>query len=261
LVLIRAVAVWRSVEDPPPSHDHSHDHHHHDHDRGIQTAAQTTGFSASAAPPAMSAPVHHHHDHDHGHSHDHEHAHEHDDHDHGWAPWRYIVLLLPVVLYFLNLPNKTFSADAGDNVNIGNLDAPTSVRATGSAEIGFAELQQASLSPEKRDYYEGKTITLTGQYSGNDPKRFTLVRFKIACCAADAVKLNAVIMVDAGSGEAIDPDRYRNKWVEVKGRVHFVRRPGGNEYLTALVLYPIKEVAPLSQLVKIIPQPASPWLN
>ncbi len=171
------------------------------------------------------------------------------------------MLLLPVVLYFLNLPNKTFSADAGGNVNIGALDAPTFVRDNGSAEIGFAELQQASLSPESRDYYEGKTITLTGQYSGQDPKRFTLVRFKIACCAADAVKLNAVIMVDAGSGEAIDPDKYRNKWVEVKGRVHFIQRPGSNEYLTALILYPIKEVEPLSQLVKIIPPPASPWLN
>ncbi len=65
-----------------------------------------------------------------------------------------------------------------------------------TVEIGFAALQQASLTPESRDYYEGKTITLTGQYSGNDPKRFTLVRFKIACCAADAVPLNAVIMVD-----------------------------------------------------------------
>lgn len=79
-------------------HDHAHSHDH-DHD-----------------------PVHAHAcDHDHGcgheHSHTHEHAHEpgaapaHDHgHDHGWNPWRYIVLLLPVVLYFLNLPNGGFSA-------------------------------------------------------------------------------------------------------------------------------------------------------
>jgi hypothetical protein len=31
-------------------------------------------------------------------------------HDHGWNPWRYIVLLLPVVLYFLDFPNGGFSA-------------------------------------------------------------------------------------------------------------------------------------------------------
>ena len=86
------------------------------------------------------------------------------------------------------------------------------------------------------------------------------MRFKIACCAADAVQLNAVIMVDSVSGDAIDPDTYRNKWVEVKGRVHFFQRPGTNEYITALILYPTKE-EPLAQLAKIIPPPATPWVN
>ncbi len=56
----------------------------------------------------------HDHDHEHGHTHGHDHAHAHGGHDHGhdhgWNPWRYIVLLLPVVLYFLNLPNSGFSA-------------------------------------------------------------------------------------------------------------------------------------------------------
>src|SRR5207249_7750262 len=72
-------------------HDHDHGHHHdHDHE-------------------------HHHHDHDHDHGHAHAHAHEqtpgHDHgHDHGWAPWRYTVLMLPVVLFLLNLPNEIFSA-------------------------------------------------------------------------------------------------------------------------------------------------------
>ena len=127
-----------------------------------------------------------------------------------------MVLLLPVVLYFLNLPNQGFSADAGGGLNAADFQAPTSsVRSTGTATVGFAELQQASLTPESRDYYEGKTITLTGQYAGNDSKRFTLVRYKIACCAADAVKLNAVIMVDPNSTEKVDPDMYRNQWVEV----------------------------------------------
>src|SRR6185437_790755 len=215
LVLIRAIALWRSVEEPQPTHNH--DHHHHDHAHGDHDHEHD-----------------HHHEHAHEHSHEHEHVHAHDDHDHGWAPWRYIVLLLPVVLYFLNLPNKSFSAGAGGNLDIGDLSAPGMVRSTGSEVIGFTKLQQASLSPEQRDYYEGKTITLTGQYAGNDPKRFTLVRFKIACCAADAVKLNAVIMVDPNSAESIDPDRYRNKWIEVRGRIHFIQRPGGNEYITAL---------------------------
>src|SRR5262249_49128629 len=98
------VAVWKLAGQTQHTHAHTHGphdhHHHHDHDH------------------------HHHHAHDHGHHHhepcdhdhahcDHEHAHSHDavhthDHDpqHAWAPWRYTVLMLPVVLYLLNLPSK-----------------------------------------------------------------------------------------------------------------------------------------------------------
>jgi hypothetical protein len=273
LVLIRAIAVWRSVDEsvtvPLDSHDHDHEHcdhdhahcdhdHGHGHEHGVQTATQTTGIGTAVAPMTVLA---HSHDHGHGHDHSHGHGHNHDHgHDHGWAPWRYVVLLLPVVLYFLNLPNRGFSADAGDSLHGLQLSVPTNVRSTGIAEIGFAELQQASLTPESRDYREGKTVTLTGQYAGDSPKRFTLVRYKMACCAADAVKLNAVIMLDPNSDSSIDPDKYRNKWVEVKGRVHFFPKPNSNEYITALILYPTKE-EPLSKFIEVIPPPANPFLN
>jgi uncharacterized membrane protein YcgQ (UPF0703/DUF1980 family) len=248
LVVLRAVAVWRSVDEPITEHSHDHDHEHEhehcghdhghcDHDHGHDHHGHT-------------------HDHHHGHSHEHDHG-----HDHGWAPWRYVVLLLPVVLYFLNLPNQGFSADAGGSLDLGKFDAPeAAVRSTGKAEVGFAELQQASLTPESREYYEGKTIALTGQYNGFDTKRFTLVRFKIACCAADAVKLDAVIMVDPKSSEKVDPDTYRNQWIEVRGNVHFFPKPGSKEYVTALILYPTAE-EPIQKLVTKIPPPATPWVN
>jgi hypothetical protein len=262
LVVFRAVSVWRSVDETAHTHDHDHcghehGHCHHEHEHGIQSQAQTTGFSSAPSSLPLSMPVHtHDHDHDHHHGHDHDH-----DHDHGWAPWRYVVLLLPVVLYFLNLPNQGFSADAGGNaLNDLALNAPASVSSTGQVSVGFMELQQASLTPESRDYYEGKTVSLTGQYAGNNAKRFTLRRFKIACCAADAVPLNAVIMVNDNSSEQVDPDRYRNKWVEVTGRIRFFQKPGTNEFLTGLILYPSNE-EPIAQLVKIIPQPATPWVN
>lgn len=237
LVVLRAAAVWQSVDAPDHTHDHDHDHAHCGHDHG----------------PC---------DHDHGHDHSHDHGHGHDhDHEHGWAPWRYVVLLFPVVLYFLNLPNQGFSADAGGSLNLEDFKAPDAVRSTGNLwNVGFAELQQASLTPESRDDYEGKTLALTGQYSGNDPKRFSLVRYKIACCAADAVKLNAVIMIDPHSAEKIDPDAYRNQWVEVKGRVHFFQKPGSSEYVTALILYPTKD-EPLDKFLTKIPPPATPWVN
>jgi hypothetical protein len=79
-------------------------------------------------------------------------------------------------------------------------------------------------------------------------------------CAADAVPLNAVIMIDPNSSESIDPDRYRNKWVEVRERIHFFPKPGSDEFITALILYPPTD-EPRRDLIKLIAAPASPWVN
>ena len=71
----------------------------------------------------------HTHSHSHSHAHSHSHGHgeecnhpdaslasqpivdEHAGHSHGWAPWRYIVLLLPILLYFLALSNPVFDQE------------------------------------------------------------------------------------------------------------------------------------------------------
>jgi uncharacterized membrane protein YcgQ (UPF0703/DUF1980 family) len=171
-----------------------------------------------------------------------------------------VVLLLPVVLYFLNLPNQGFSADAAGDLSSLDLNASASVRSAGErVNLGFVELQQASLTPESREFYEGKTVMLTGQYAGSDPRRFTLVRYKVACCAADAVRLNAVIMVNDKSSDKVDPDAYRNKWVQVTGRIRFFQKPGSDEFITGLILYPTEE-EPINKVVKIIAPPSSPWV-
>lgn len=105
LVGARAVLVWLSAGQPAaPCHDHGgHDHHHeHEHDHPHEHVHADHGHD-------------HLHEHDHAaHDHPHEHAHGHDhgsddhDHDHGWGPWRYAVLLLPIVLFFLGLPPAPF---------------------------------------------------------------------------------------------------------------------------------------------------------
>jgi hypothetical protein len=264
LVVLRAVAVWHSVDEPISEHSHDHDHcghehghcdHNHDHEHGIHLAPHTSGYTTVPSTSTASLPVHHHHDHAHGHSHDHDHG-----HDHGWAPWRYVVLLLPVVLYFLNLPNKGFSGGTDISEQFTGALPVKTAQSTGKIEVGFSELQQASLTVEMRDYYEGKSLTLAGEYVGSNPKHFTLKRYKIACCAADAVPLNAVIMVDPKTDVKIDPDKYRNQWVEVTGQVHFFAKPGSKEFVTALILYPTKDDS-LEKFIKIIPAPASPWVN
>src|SRR5829696_1469522 len=111
LATIRAVAVWQlagarrasGVEqcDHDQHHDHAHSHSHgHDH-------AHSHGEDCG---------------HDHAHSHGQAHAEAEDHgHDHGWAPWRYMVLAVPVFLYFLGFPRAGLSDRLIDRNTSGTL--------------------------------------------------------------------------------------------------------------------------------------------
>lgn len=243
--VLRAAVLWIQVGAESHTHSHSHDHaHEHSHE-------------------AHDGCGHHHCDHDHGHTHEphgHHHHHDHDeaDHDHGWAPWRYVVILVPIMLFLLGLPSrgpKAQAASAGDLANESTLPvtAPASIVALGSTPldaitsawaamsstasdgavlaIDFKTLESAAYRPDLRDYWTGKTIRVKGQYvpATDTNKVFTLVRFRIQCCANDATQLN-VPMVLREPVTDIKPD----EWVEVTGRVQF--RPRGNSYLTVVMI-------------------------
>jgi uncharacterized membrane protein YraQ (UPF0718 family) len=89
IVAVRAITVWMAADQAaaaPCAEGHAH------------------GEECGHAHGSEAAP--------HSHSHAHSHSHGGDDgHDHGWAPWRYVVLLLPVVLYFLVLSNPDFDRE------------------------------------------------------------------------------------------------------------------------------------------------------
>jgi uncharacterized membrane protein YraQ (UPF0718 family) len=148
IALARGAILWRQSRDPAfkPGHDHDHGHdhaheHHHEHQHAVQEKSPLQ-LAVVAAPAHEHAGCGHDHgpgaacDHDHGHApHDHgpavhEHPvgqahahHDHDaaDHDHGWAPWRYVVVLVPIILFLLGLPNQQPSiADQGHERLIGD---------------------------------------------------------------------------------------------------------------------------------------------
>lgn len=245
IVSIRIIALWlessklKSSSAHPHEHgpDCNHDHGHEGHKHGPDC------------------------NHDHGHgieSSGHENCGH--DHSHGSAPVRFIVLLLPIVLFFLNVPNEVFSNVKGvDLSQFGEVDA---VAEKGiDFNVGFLQLEMASMTQESRNHYEGKTVRLIGKYVGEEDKRFSLIRFKINCCAADAVPLNAVMMVDPNSPEKLAWKKYANKWVQVTGRVHFLKRKDNEQYMTALVLYPDAEHKLNDDLVKVVPQDSNPYAN
>ena len=100
LVLVRAVGVWLSVGRPDAGQHHCddddcchHDGHEQCHDTGSATASGN---------------------HDHG-------------HEHGWAPWRYVVLLIPIMFFFLFPPQALWPVKGAD---MSQLEETGNVKAT-----------------------------------------------------------------------------------------------------------------------------------
>jgi hypothetical protein len=113
------------------------------------------------------------------------------------------------------------------------------VELTRSADViplDFRALQGAAYTPSSRQYYEGKVVQLIGQYAqGSNDRTFTLVRFKITCCAADAQQLNVIIALDpqaAGNLSHIKP----LEWVKVTGRITFYKLKTRDEYVTGMIV-------------------------
>jgi uncharacterized repeat protein (TIGR03943 family) len=215
MAIVRAIALWReagAVKQCAHDHDHDHDHAHV-----------------------------------HGHDHDHEHC-DHDhapacghDHEHGWTPIRYVVLLLPVTLFFLNLPNSSFSADYQKSVGIGRIEDPTTdVTSKDGLVLGFKELTNAARDSVTRKAMQGQTGRLTGRFQrGPDARQFTLFRVKMNCCAADAIPVGVVIVCDENITRFQD-----NQWVEAEGQIQFHKIPGQERFIPMLYLKSADQVKP-----------------
>jgi hypothetical protein len=256
LAVVRGAILWVQVGKTSP---HSHDHLHEDHD--LEAHPTVHAFGATAT-------VHHephqhdhascghdhgtcgldhdhgHHHHDHPHEHVHHHGdHDHADHDHSWAPWRYVVLLIPIVLFLLGLPNKgpkvgAATVDLSEDLirqakasasllamgppslsQVGMLPGVFRPRNTGKAmKIDFRTLEGAAANENLRRNWQGKRVTVLGQFvpDRKSNKVFFLARFKMQCCAGDAVQLNVPILADESINVA-----NANDWVKVTGEVEF----------------------------------------
>jgi hypothetical protein len=282
IVLVRAVYVWLAAGKKAGAdhhhhhrdHDHAdcghnhgdcgHDHHHHhEHQEGIKAAAPVGLTNLPLAPTVPHTHDHdHNHDHnhnrDHGHSHAHGHDHDHD-HDHGWAPWRFVLLLLPVILFLppFNIPSQSITREY--NVDLSDAqkrDLEKGIDKKKGGEVtnlSFLQLERAAMNAGSREGLEGGLVNLWGRYNGDDPYRFTLVRYKLNCCAADALPLKAIIMIRPElqkKNYKLDPSQYReekDKWVSVTGRLYFFADK--KEYIPVIILEP-DEQHPLSDLIK-----------
>jgi DUF1980 C-terminal domain len=269
---VRAAALWH--ESGRTATAHAHDHHEHDHDHAHD---HDHGHSHEGCCGHDHAHDHEHaHGHHHGHSHDHA-DHDHADHDHGWAPWRYVIMLLPIMLFLLGLPNKgpearepTHKVDtsqdaagfagliaaAPDNaVQVSTWLAALYLGGGDPEPVNFKQLEAFAAAPATRAEWQGKTVTVRGQFMPMSNDRvFSLVRFRIQCCAADAIQLNVPI-VSRESLFGLQDRVNRNDWVKVTGTVAFrENREKRGEYFTAVMV-------PSLRAIEQCPPDTNPWVR
>jgi hypothetical protein len=238
MVVIRGIAVWqlagarKAAEAAANSGGHEHGHSH-----GHAHAHDDCGHEHSHGDDCG---------HDHAHAAGDAHAHTEaggDDHDHGWAPWRYMVIAVPVFLYFLGLPREGLWTNIIEKNMGGNLrsnpDRMALSLAAGSPamtkalrkpprdeplKLAFSELTAAAAFPVRHDAYEGDAGMIRGQFvpvRGSD-REFTLLRVDRKCCVADEIYLETRI-------QAPDPIRGIEpyQWVVVEGLISFEQNEKG----------------------------------
>jgi len=77
----------------------------------------------------------------------------------------------------------------------------------------FSQLESAAQSPEQRSYYEGRLVQILGRYQGTSDEFFTLTRYKINCCAADAQPIKAITRLAPGVSQKLPYAQLNGKWV------------------------------------------------
>jgi hypothetical protein len=194
---------------------------------------------------------------------DHHHHHQGHSHDHDWAPWRYVFLILPIILFLLGLPNKVPTAQGAtvpvdlthesigyatvvagvDPLNKLVCTAVLVLDSSSQAEIlDFKTLRETAGNSESRKVWDGKWITVVkGQFvpSRHSDRQFCLVRFIRFCCGADAIRVEVPMVCKEGlSGINVED------WVTVTGRIRFQKMR--NSFITILQVPSRRGIMPTS---------------
>jgi hypothetical protein len=164
-----------------------------------------------------------------------------------------VVILVPIILFMLGLPNKPPTIVAGQAgstplqqaepylLGIGIGADPMSqlvhfgvaLRQSGKGEpVDYKTLEGMAGASDKRAYWKNKVIEVRGQYApmGGSDQLFNLVRLKISCCANDSVQLNVPMV----SVESIKDVKFQD-WIKVTGRVDFRQHPNGSYYTVVII--------------------------
>ncbi len=168
----------------------------------------------------------------------HDHAHG-ESHDHGGVFWRVVVLMFPLVLFFLGLPNQGFSSERiGNMVTTHDLDVSSlkNIEGRGDVSLTFNDISEAMRSPDRMEALTGTRATVHGMLKPETERQFTLYTTKMTCCAADMVPLKAKIVVqNDDSGGSLAASGYKpSEWLKVQGVLQFVKLPNSEQWLPVI---------------------------
>lgn len=155
--------------------------------------------------------------------------------DPSWQSSRLIVLSFPIGLFLLGLPNSGFSQDrirqmlGGDDAMTINEVIPSNRDGTVSS---FRELHAAAGDRELQERLTGQTAVLEGRLNQIEPRRFTLFRLRMTCCAADVVPVKIRVVL---KGCTLDGFKEFD-WVRMKGRIQFVETPNSERMTPVIVV-------------------------
>jgi hypothetical protein len=243
LVAIRITALWRAVGQTVAGHSHSHaqghthdhehgpgcDHHDHkhgdehgpncDHHHNVQDREEHADEDESEeADPVLADQGVHHHEDDHG-------------HDHGFAPWRYAVLLVPILLFLIRVPWPQPEEPVEDNV----------------IAMKLGEVEESAESPDSREHWkkemEAKSVRLKAKFGApvRGDRMFNFVRLKMTCCAADAYGEPVKVIIE--SSKPLDFDKLKDHWIKVIGKLDYRKTGDLDRYVTVVKAESIKVIS------------------
>lgn len=169
-------------------------------------------------------------------------------HDLSWTFAKLLILVFPVSLFLLGIPNQGYSAEylsklLGNEKSVHelvNFDDASNAGARPVTEMRFNDLNDAAYDSAKRESFEGQLVTLKGRLDRMGDKEFRLFVEKRACCEADKILLKVrMITKQSLSG-------FKNgEWVQVKGQIQFVHQPDSTRYIPVLKVPDLTDIKPI----------------
>lgn len=146
----------------------------------------------------------------------------------------FIIFLFPLILFLIVRPTTlpTYAAlKRGIQTEFLSQDILKSLQEKIETEGKYQKLnikQLLALSKSKPEEINEKDITIEGMVYKGEKEKFTLIRFLITCCAADATPLGVEVEYKRHKEKKIDElvpleekkEEFKNEdWVNVKGKV------------------------------------------